>query len=113
MDAIRNLTVEDFLEKTPEGEGFMLTVKHHKTDKKNPVYIYLMPDLNSMITTYYQGIRKAQGFNSTFYGQYLFCTVDGRQLRRLDDSINILNKFIKDNSKFFLLQGYILICDDH
>ena len=99
MDAIRNLTVEDFLDKTPKGDGFMLTVKHHKTERKDAVHIYLMSDLDSMITAYYQGVRKLQGFNSTFYGQYLFCTVEGKQLRRLDESTNILNKFIKNNGK--------------
>ena len=108
MDAIRNMKVEDFLEKTPDGDGFFVTVKHHKTEKKDAVYIYIAPDLNNMITAYYQGIRKEQGFQNTSYGQYLFCTVDGRQLRRLDDSTNILNKFIKDNGMFILLQGYIL-----
>ena len=106
MDAIRNMTVEDFLEKNPDGDGFFVTVKHHKTEKKDAVYIYLTPDLNNLITAFYQGVRKEKGFKNTFYGQYLFCTIDGSQLRRSDDSTNILNKFIKDNGKFYLIWRY-------
>ena len=111
MDSILNLTVENFLEITPDGDGFTLTVKYHKTDKKDFVYIYIDRSLYNMINIFYHGIRKEQTFKPTFYGQYMFCTVDGDRLKRLDDAIEILNKFIRDNGELLLEKSYM--CDDH
>ena len=108
MDSILNLTVEDFLDRTPKGDGFILTVKYHKTDKKDFVHIYIDRSLYNMINTFYHGIRKEQPFKPTFYGQYMFCTVDGDRLKRLDDAIGILNKFIIDNGELLLPKNKII-----
>ena len=101
MDSIVNMTVQDFLDRTPDGDGFSITVKHHKTDKKDAVYIYISKSTYNLINTFYQGIRAEMNFPSRFFGQTLFCTVKGGLLRRCDDALKILNKFIKDNSKSF------------
>ena len=111
MDSICNLTVEEFLDRTPENDGFTFTVRHHKTEKKDHVYLYVDRSLYNMINTFYHGIRKEQKFKFSFYGQFLFCTVDGDRLKRLDDAIGILNKFIRDNGELLLAKS--LKCDDH
>lgn len=113
MDSICNMTVEDFLNRTPEGDGFTITVHRHKTDKKDDVHIYVSKSTYNLMNTFLQGIRKEMDFPSSFYGQTLFCTVKGTQLIRCDDAINILNKFIRDNSKFSSDKQSFALCDDH
>ena len=41
MDSILNMTVEDFLNRTPSGDGYQICVKNHKTEKKDAVNFYL------------------------------------------------------------------------
>ena len=97
MDSILNMTVEDFLNRNPSGDGYQIVVKTHKTEKKDAVNIYLQKSTYNMMNTFYQGIRSEMNIKATFYGQTFFCTVDGGHLRRCDDAMNILNKFIQDN----------------
>ena len=115
MDSIVNMTVEEFLERTPEpdGNGYTITVKRHKTDKKDDVNIYVSKNTYNLMNIFLQGIRKEMNFPASFYGQTLFCTVKGGQLIRCDDAIKILNKFIKDNGKFCSDKQSFTLCDDH
>ena len=115
MDSIVNMTVEEFLERTPEpdGDGYTITVKRHKTDKKDDVHIYVSKSTYNLMNFFYQGIRKEMNFPASFYGQTLFCTVKGGQLIRCDDALKILNKFIKENSKFSTDKQSLALCDDH
>ena len=110
MDSICNLTVEEFLDRTPENDGFTFTVRHHKTEKKDHVYLYVDRSLYNMINTFYHGIRKEQQLKPNFHGLYMFCAVNGEHLRRITGSCEIINKFIKDNGKLLFA---ISLCDDH
>ena len=113
MDSIMNMTVEEFLQRTPEGDDcFVITVKHHKTEKKDPVYIPVSKSTYNLMNTFYQGIRNEMNFPASFYGQTLFCTVQGAPLRRCDDAMKILNKYITDNGKFSIQKKIFPFCDD-
>ena len=110
IESICYLTVEDFFDPTPDGDGFTFTVKCYTREKKDTVYIYVDQSLYNMINIFYHGIRKEQQFKPTFHGLYMFCTVNGDYLKDLKGSCEIINKFIKDNGKLLFA---ISLCDDH
>ena len=109
MESICDLTVEEFLNRTPDGDGFTFSVNCHKKWKKDTVYIYVDKSLYNMINIFYHGFRKELQFKPTFHCQYMFCTVGGHHLKDIKASCEIINKFIKDNGKLLLDTS---LCDD-
>lgn len=112
MESICDLTVEEFLNGTPDGDGFTFSVKCHKKRKQDTVYIYVDKSLYNMINIFYHGIRKEIQFKPTFHCQYMFCTVSGHHLTSITASgiCGIINRFIKDNGELLFATS---LCDDH
>ena len=103
------MTIEEFLQadKSDDGSCYMVGVKHHKTGQYDKAYVYVTNELYTLISRYYNGVRREQMF-AGFYGTVMFPTSTGHIQDRLDGAVNLFNTWVQRAGNFCVLS----YCDD-